>query len=174
MPAKPGSDLSNRLEELTADSALETLSQARELLLEYGRFIRAMHHPACFGSLEAEAANLPNAYREQGGGCLLAWSGPVPAGFVAWQTLPASTAEAAWEMKRLWVRPSARGMGLGRALVQNVLDRARAAGKTAIYLDTAPESMPEAHAIYLKMGFTPCDPYNRNPVEGILWMIKRC
>jgi GNAT superfamily N-acetyltransferase len=76
-------------------------------------------------------------------------------------------------MKRLWVRYAARGLSLGHALTQAVLDRAQAAGRKAVYLDTAPASMGPAHRLYLAMGFVPCAPYNDNPVEGLEWMLKR-
>lgn len=76
-------------------------------------------------------------------------------------------------MKRLWVRPGGRGLGIGRALAQSVLDRAVAAGCPAIYLDTVPAVMATAHRLYLELGFTPCAPYNQNPIEGIVYLIKR-
>ncbi|MGB6720022.1 MAG: GNAT family N-acetyltransferase, partial [Terracidiphilus sp.] len=77
-----------------------------------------------------------------------------------------------WELKRLWVRPAGRGLGLGRMLTQAVVDRAVAAGRRAIYLDTAQESMARAHRLYLEMGFTPCSRYNDNPQEGLAWLVK--
>jgi putative acetyltransferase len=151
-----------------------TLAHARELLLEYGRFVIAQPGAArfCFGSLEQEAARLPQSYIEQGGGCLIAYARGEPAGFVAWRALPAAVEPDAWELKRLWVRPTARGLSLGRTLTQNVLDRAITAGRKAIYLDTAPAAMAAAHKLYLEMGFAPCPPYNDNPVEGLAWLRK--
>ena len=162
------------LQPITAEAPEATLAQARELLLEYGRFVIAQPGAArfCFGSLEQEAAHLPHSYLKQGGGCLIARVHGNPAGFVAWRALPAAIEPDAWELKRLWVRPAARGLSLGRALTQDVLDRAIAAGRKAIYLDTAPASMAAAHRLYLEMGFEPCAPYNDNPVEGLAWLRK--
>jgi len=162
------------LEELTATASQKTLAQARELLLEYGRFVVAQPGAArfCFGSLKQEAARLPLSYLEQGGSCFIALAHGQPAGFIAWRTLPHTVAPDAWELKRLWVRPAARGLALGRALTQAVLDRAVAASRTAIFLDTAPASMAAAHRLYLKLGFEPCPPYNDNPVEGLAWLKK--
>jgi putative acetyltransferase len=162
------------LQPITANAPEATLAQARELLLEYGRFVIAQPGAArfCFGSLEQEAARLPLSYLEQGGGCLIANAQGKPAGFVAWRALPAAVEPHAWELKRLWVRPAARGLSLGRVLTQNVLDHAIAVGRKAIYLDTAPASMAAAHRLYLEMGFVPCPPYNDNPVEGLAWLRK--
>jgi GNAT superfamily N-acetyltransferase len=162
------------LEEVSATASENSLAQARELLLEYGRFVIAQPGAAsfCFGSLEQEAARLPFSYIEQGGGCIMAHVQGEPAGFVAWRTVPASVAADAWELKRLWVRPVARGLALGRALTQAVIDRAIAAQQKAVYLDTAPVSMAAAHRLYLELGFEPCAPYNNNPVEGLAWLRK--
>ena len=144
------------------------------MLLEYGRFVVSQPGVVrfCFGSLEKEAERLPNSYLDQGGGCLLARVGTHPAGFVAWRALPFTAAPDAWELKRLWVRPFARGLGLGRALTLAVLERAAKAGRRAVYLDTVPESMTAAHQLYLQMGFTPCAPYNDNPVQGLAYLVK--
>jgi putative acetyltransferase len=166
------------LEEIAATASNSTLAHARELLLEYGRFVIAQPGAArfCFGSLEKEAARLPLSYHEQGGGCLIAYARTPdhdePAGFIAWRTLPTTVAPDAWELKRLWVRPAARGLSLGRALTQAVLDRAIAAGRKSVFLDTAPASMAAAHRIYLDLGFEPCAPYNDNPVEGLAYLRK--
>lgn len=162
------------LHELTPTDSNGTVAQARDLLLEYGRFVIAQPGTArfCFGSLEKEADGLPLSYHAQGGGCLMAHAHGQPAGFVAWRTIAESVAPRAWELKRLWVRPVARGLSLGRALTQAVLERAIAAGRTAVYLDTAPASMAVAHRMYLDLGFKPCAPYNDNPVEGLAYLRK--
>jgi putative acetyltransferase len=163
------------IEEVSQSSPDSTLAEARELLLEYGRFVIAQPGAArfCFGTLEKEAARLPLSYQEQGGGSLVARVNSKPAGFVAWRSLSAEVASHACELKRLWVRPVARGLGLGRALTQGVLDRAAKAGYTAVYLDTAPASMAAAHNLYLEMGFAPCAPYNDNLVEALEYMMKQ-
>lgn len=162
------------LAELTASSPEDVLAQARELLLEYGRFVIAQPGAArfCFGALEKEAAGLPFSFLNQGGGSLIARTHSQPAGFIAWRTVPSSVEPDCWELKRLWVRLAARGLALGRVLTQAVIDRALAAGRRAVYLDTAPASMGAAHRMYLDLGFEPCAPYNDNPVEGLAYLRK--
>jgi carbonic anhydrase len=158
------------LEEIAASASNSTLAQARDLLLEYSRFVIAQPSAAsfCLGSLENEAARLPLSYHEQGGGCLMARVQGEPAGFIAWRGM----AVDCWELKRLWVRPNARGLSLGRALTVAVLERALAAGRKAVFLDTAPASMAAAHRLYLDLGFEPCARYNDNPVEGLVYLRK--
>jgi ribosomal protein S18 acetylase RimI-like enzyme len=162
------------LQQIVTTDSEATLTQARDLLLEYGRFVIAQPGAArfCFGALEQEAARLPLSYLELGGGCLMAHTHGQPAGFVAWRTVPEAVEPQAWELKRLWVRPAARGLSLGRVLTQAVLDRAIAADRKAVYLDTAPASMGAAHRMYLDLGFEPCPPYNDNPVEGLAYLRK--
>ncbi len=162
------------LEVISDASSQTTIAYARELLLEYGRFVLAQPGAGrfCFGTLESEAAGLPATFRELGGGCLIAFMQDEPAGFVAWRSLPATVAPNACEMKRLWVRPTSRGHSLGRTLTLSVLERARSAGYKTVYLDTAPASMAAAHRMYLELGFEPCEPYNDNPVEGLAYLKK--
>jgi putative acetyltransferase len=176
METRPAITKAVRLDALSAGSPPALLAEARQLLLEYGRFVIAQPGAArfCFGSLEKEAAGLPNCYLDEGGGCLIATATGKPAGFVAWRTLAPgpNVVESAWEMKRLWVRPEARGQGLGRRLTEAVLERAQANGRRAIYLDTAPAAMGSAHRMYQQMGFVQCAPYNNTPVDGLVWMVK--
>lgn len=162
------------IEELDVSAAENVRSAARELLLEYGRFVIAQPGAArfCYSSLEQEAARLPLSYREQGGGCMMARVNGEPVGFIAWREVSVAVHPNAWELKRLWVRPAVRGLGLGRALTITVLDRAIAAGRNAVYLDTAPASMGAAHRLYLELGFEPCAPYNDNPVDGLAYLVK--
>lgn len=163
-----------KIEELTVEHPAPVIAEARELLLEYGRFVISQPGVArfCFGSLEKEAARLPHSYIEQGGGSLVAHVGGQLTGFVAWRALPPPAVPDAWELKRLWVRPAGRGFGLGRALTQAVLDRARATQRKAVYLDTVPEAMAAAHRLYLELGFAPCAQYNDNPVDGLAYLVK--
>jgi GNAT superfamily N-acetyltransferase len=165
------------LEDVTLESSQDVVLAAKELLLEYGQFVRAQAGIAsfCYGALEQEAAELPQIYLGQSGGVLVGGIDSGWVGFVAWRALPTpviANPETAWELKRLWIRPDARGSGLGRIMVQAVIDRARTAGKTLLYLDTAPDSMPTAHRLYLEMGFVECPAYSGPPLQGIAYLKK--
>jgi GNAT superfamily N-acetyltransferase len=173
-PRTSAASVSYSLVDLTIHSPASIISSARELLLEYGHFVAAQSNVAsfCFGALKEEVANLPQSYLDQNGGAILALADDRPIGFVAWRSLPAPELASAWELKRLWIRPEARGSGTGRKLVQAVLDRAKANAKSAVLLDTAPHAMAAAYSLYLRLGFVECPPYNGRSPNGILYMRK--
>ncbi len=74
------------------------------------------------------------------------------------------------ELKHLWVRPAARGSGLGRAFVVELERRAVELGATEIVLDTN-ESLTAAQALYRSAGYVDVPRYNDNP-NATHWFAK--
>jgi ribosomal protein S18 acetylase RimI-like enzyme len=122
-----------------------------------------------YQGIEAELASLPGAYAPPSGALLLAVS-PLsrPLGCVALRKL---TEDGACEMKRLYTAPSARGIGLGRALAMAAIGAAEEAGYRTMRLDTLP-AMQAAQALYRDLGFEVTPPYYETPVAGTLFMRK--
>lgn len=145
-------------------------SLCRTLMREYAQFLNDSvgGEHICVDSLEEELAALPGCYAEPAGAVLLAFENETPAGCVALKPLtldhPTHPNERACEMKRLWVRPTQQGTGLGRKLADAIVATAQQRGYTAMYLDTMPQSMQAAYRLYCAMGFQPVDRYNQNPV----------
>ena len=123
----------------------------------------------CFQGFEDELASLPGKYAAPGGCVLLAWAGSEPVGCVALRPVDAERAE----MKRLYLRPAARGLGVGRQLVERICERARGAGYRWVCLDTLP-GMRAAARLYRSMGFVAIEPYVFNPIPGAMFMGLKC
>ena len=74
------------------------------------------------------------------------------------------------EVKRLWVSESARGLGVGRRLMDALEQAASEAGATHVRLDTN-RALSEATAMYRKRGYVEVAAYNAEPMSD-LWMEK--
>jgi GNAT superfamily N-acetyltransferase len=137
-------------------------TEARALLREYSAWLGI---DLCFQNFEHEVASLPEMYVPPGGTMLLAEeqseSGIEAAGCVGLRRFDESTCE----MKRLYVRPQFRGVGLGRRLVLAIMTQARALGYDRMRLDTL-DRMQEAQSLYRSVGFRSIPPYGVHPVPG--------
>jgi GNAT superfamily N-acetyltransferase len=139
------------------------LGQARELFLEYAT---SLGFSLCFQGFDRELADLPGDYAPPKGRLLLAEYGGQLAGCVALHRLD----DEICEMKRLYLRPQFRGQGIGRVLVERVIDEARTIGYRRMRLDTVAPIMRDAVAMYRRFGFREIAPYRENPIAGALYM----
>ena len=126
---------------------------------------RALGVDLCFQAFDQELASLPGRYARPTGRLLLAIDGEAALGVVGLRALE----RADCEMKRLYVRPAGRGLGVGRLLTTALINEARLAGYQRMLLDTLP-GMAEAQRIYRSMGFREIAPYCDNPIAGTLYM----
>lgn len=145
---------------LPARSKIELISAAA-LLRAYAKSLPIDLAPQGFSQ---ELASLPGVYAPPGGELLLAKRGDHVLGCIALKPLdPPRIAE----IKRLFVRPQARGKGVGKALIQAAIATAKRAGYDEIKLDTLPE-MEGAIALYKASGFVPIPPYGSHPYPGLV------
>jgi putative acetyltransferase len=110
---------------------------------------------------EAEFATFTEKYAAPKGCVLLAETDGGVVGCVAMRQVTA----AICEMKRLYVRPDARGKHLGRKLAERLIAEARAAGYREMRLDVQAKFLP-ARKLYADLGFVPAEPVSFNPVPG--------
>lgn len=114
-----------------------------------------------FQDYEAEFATLPGKYAAPDGRLLPARDNDPVLGCAALRRVDGSNCE----IKRVYVRPTARGTGLGRQLVERVLREAKVAGYSRICLDVLPEFIA-ARQLYAPLGFVPAGPASFNPAPG--------
>ncbi len=157
-----------------SDRAVEA---ARSLFLEYRTWLAEHREVTAFedsvlrtglGYFDEEIRTLPGAYGPPRGALYVAWEGTTPVGCGALRQLGPDVGE----IKRLYVRPDARGARLGRRITRALLNRARKLGYDRVVLDTLP-NMKAAIAIYRGMGFVPIRPYWAHPYPDALFFEYR-
>jgi putative acetyltransferase len=154
----------DRIRVIDADGG-EDIAAAKALFLAYAA---TLDFSLCFQGFDEELAGLPGAYARPQGRLLLAKEGAAVAGVVALRSLAPEAGETSeiCEMKRLYVDPAFRGRKIGEALVDCVIAEARLAGYRLMRLDTLPDRMAAAVALYRARGFRPIAAYYDRPVPG--------
>lgn len=139
---------------------------ARSLIEEYAAQIgTSMGVDLGFQNLSAELQQLPDMYGPPSGCLLLASRDDEWIGCCALRRFT----DEVGEMKRLYVKPTARGADLGRHLAERLVAKARALGYRRVVLDTLP-GMVAAQALYRSVGFRETEPYYLNPMAGVSYM----
>ncbi|MHB1988691.1 MAG: GNAT family N-acetyltransferase [Acidimicrobiales bacterium] len=134
------------------------LDEFRALVREY---VASLPFSLEFQDLDRELAEAGTEYGPPGGAAYLAREAGAAVGCLGVRDLGHGIAE----LKRMFVRPSARGAGLGSALCAAGIAAARELGYCRVRLDTVAE-MTTAVKIYTSCGFVPIPPYRDNPLES--------
>jgi ribosomal protein S18 acetylase RimI-like enzyme len=126
-----------------------------------------------FQDFTKELQSLPGKYGPPTGELFIAIDSESesPIGCVAVRPLPLVNVPKCCEMKRLYVAPDGRGLGLGRALAMEALHAAQNLGYQQIRLDTL-SSMLTARRLYESLGFEECEKYYNTPLEGTVFLAK--
>lgn len=142
---------------------LKLLEQVKALFREYANWLSV---DLSFQRFEEELSSLPDPYYVAPGGALfLALVDGQPAGCVGVRHFENSTCE----MKRLFVRDSFKGHGVGRALAARAIEAGRELGYKRMLLDTLAHMRP-AIELYTSLGFHPIAAYYDNPISDAVYL----
>ena len=142
----------------------EEYAAAMLLFREYATWLNI---DLCFQNFEAELQQLDKMYALPAGGIILCREAEKFIGCVGIRKID----EESSEMKRMWVKTSHQGKGIGRALLNNAISLAKRCGYKKIKLDTLNHMKP-AIDLYLKNGFFEIPPYYHNPDERAVYFEK--
>lgn len=149
---------------------VRTPADIREAAALFREYAASLPVDLGFQGFDAELAGLPGRFAPPEGELLLALGDETAVlGCVALRPLEIP---AVCEMKRLYVRPRARGLGAGRALVAAIIAAAEQRGYAEMRLDSLP-TMTEAMALYRRFGFVEIPAYCYNPMPGTTYLAKR-
>ncbi len=76
------------------------------------------------------------------------------------------------ELKRMYIQPDHRGLGLGKILLENVIELAKKRGYKYVRLDTL-KNLASALHLYREFGFKDIEPYRFNPRNDVLYLEKQ-
>lgn len=142
--------------------SVRVLDATRLLFREYAQSLAV---PECFVAFDDELNALPWDYAAPRGQLLVAQAGDDLLACCALRPLDDVDYSNACEIRRLYVRPAHRGLGLGRRLTEAQMDFARMRGYSCMLLDTLSD-MEAARALYEDLGFEEIPPYYFNPIAG--------
>jgi len=114
---------------------------------------------------DEETEHLEAKYGRPYGRLYLAYIDGEPAGCIGLKKID----EESCEMKRLYVRPAFRSRGLGRILVQKIIDDGKEIGYQRMMLDTLP-FLKSAVRLYREFGFYEIKRYNDSPMDTSIFM----
>ena len=135
---------------------------ARELVREYAA---SLNVSLDFQNFDEELKHFEKEYAPPSGTFLLARNEGEFLGCGALRRFSVTDCE----MKRLYVRPAGRNLGLGRQLALVLINEAKSLGYRRMLLDTLP-TMQSAQALYKSLGFQPIEPYRFNPISGTTYL----
>lgn len=140
---------------------IDELEEVREIFIEYAEFLQV---DLCFQDFENELQTLHQVYFPPSGCIILAKEENQTLACIALKPI----GEGICEMKRLYVRPQARGKAIGKQLVEELIEFAKKAGYKTMKLDTI-SSLKAAINLYQSKGFVKTEPYVYNPLSDVLY-----
>lgn len=145
--------------EIEVRQAYNDIDAVKELFCEYTTWLGM---DLSFQNYNEELDSLPGKYAPPMGRLYIALCDGDIAGCVAVRPFD----DGRCELKRLYIRPRFRGLGLAGMLTRQAIDDSKSLKYKKMLLDTR-DTMESANALYRKLGFYTIDPYYHNPYPGI-------
>ena len=149
--------MKNSIEIKMAETATD-FANAKKLILEYVAWLGI---DLSFQNFDKEMAGLPEMYNHKDGGLFIAYINEEAVGIAGIRRFNKNDAE----IKRMFVQPNSRGLGIGQLLLNHCIDNARKLNYDTIKLDTA-DFMKSAIKLYTDHGFKEISAYRHNPHES--------
>ena len=142
----------------------EEIIGAKNLIMEYMKWL---NQDLCFQNIDDELNNFPKKYEEPEGTFVVAKENDKIVGIVGIKKLE----NRICEMKRLYVNDNYKGKGIGKKLVEIIIEEAKIKNYEKMRLDTL-NTMEAALNLYYKNGFYNIVPYYHNPADGVVYLEK--
>ena len=149
--------MKNSIEIKMAETATD-FANAKKLILEYVAWLGI---DLSFQNFDKEMAGLPEMYNHKDGGLFIAYINEEAVGIAGIRRFNKNDGE----IKRMFVQPNSRGLGIGQLLLNHCIDKARKLNYDTIKLDTA-DFMKSAIKLYTDHGFKEISAYRHNPHES--------
>ncbi|KQS33517.1 GNAT family N-acetyltransferase [Dyadobacter sp. Leaf189] len=133
-------------------------------------YANSLDFTLCFQNFDDELTILPQMYGEPTGALFLVEADNQAIGVAGLRRIEN---DHTCEVKRMYIKPEFQGMGIGKALLGALIEKAEVLGYQTIKLDTLGPKMPAAVKLYKSFGFVETPPYNYNPYEGVLYFEKK-
>ena len=142
-------------------TTIDDFVEVKKIFIEYQEYLEV---DLCFQSFDFELNNLAKIYKKPKGTIILAKINNEIAGCVALKPIEENNCE----MKRLYVKTEFRNTGLGKKLIENIIDYAQKGSYEKMKLDTLIK-LETAVKLYKQYGFIETKPYVYNPLEEVLY-----
>ena len=143
-----------------------TAEEYKAAVALFNEYIASLDFDLGFQNVDHELTILPTMYGPPIGRLFLVRA---EGSFVGCAALRRIENDTTCELKRMYLQPACRGLGIGKAIMEKSIEGARNLGYTVMKLDTIGYKMPWAVKLYESYGFRETTPYNHNPHEGVLY-----
>jgi len=135
----------------------EDFSKAKILILEYVTWLGI---DLSFQNFDHELNTLSETYSSPNGGLCIVLKDDKAVGIAGIKRFN----ETECEVKRMYVQPESRGLGIGKLLITHCIEIAKSLNYDTVKLDTA-DFMKSAIKLYIDSGFIEIPAYRHNPYE---------